>query len=113
MRGLLTAGLVLLAVPALAGPFAANGYTGSASVTQTGPALALEGRINSGDPCRRLVVSAVAVNNSGKRLLLESVPIAYGGGLSLLFASPDREVPPFRVGWRLAEVEVRCLDPGR
>ena len=107
--------LVLLPGLAHADFFESNGYSLRVSVSHNGSHLRLEGRVNAGDPCARLVIAANAENLDGKMVYLESYPINYpGGGISLLLDSKPLDVPMTKRGWKVTAVDAFCGGrPGR
>ena len=102
---------LLVMLPGLANAefFQSNGYRLRVSVTHNGSHLRLEGRVNDGEPCAKLVIAANAEDIDGRVVYLESYPLNYpGNGISLLLDSRPRDVPVTKKGWEVTAVDAFC-----
>ncbi len=102
---------LLVMLPGLANAdfFESNGYSLRVSVSHNGTHLKLEGRVNNGGPCTKLVIAAKAENNDGRVVHLKSFPINYpGSSYSLLLDSWPLEVSVNKKAWRVTAVDAFC-----
>jgi hypothetical protein len=102
----------LIVLPSIAysdGLYNSNGYNLNATASHFGTNLKISGRVNSGNPCRNLMVAANARSDDGKVVYLETPQFNYpGGGISLLFDTKALTVDRLKKGWKVTAVDAFC-----
>ena len=99
-----------LAVTAGAESFNKNGYNIRLDARQQGEQVEISGRIDGGNPCRRLVLALTLRNDAGAKKTTELVVDDAGGIYSrLLEASLTVKTPV--APWSIGKVAVTCEEP--
>lgn len=98
------------AAPTGAETFSKNGYSIRLDARQLGNQVEISGRIDGGNPCRRLVLALTLRHESGTKKTTELVVDDAGGLYSrLLEASMAVKTPV--APWSIGKVAVTCEEP--